>query len=73
MSDVLISDVPDDVLAILDSRAANLGLSRNEYLRRRLSQDAGRAEGSVTVEDLRRFSRRFGDLADPDTLGPAWS
>ena len=40
MSDVLIRDIPDDVLAGLDARAAELGLSRVEYIRRRLAQDA---------------------------------
>lgn len=40
MSDVVIEDVPDDVIAALDALADRLGLSRNEYLRRRLVQDA---------------------------------
>ena len=39
MSDVLIRDVPEDVVAAIDARAAALRLSRNEYLRRRLRQD----------------------------------
>jgi hypothetical protein len=43
MSDVLIRDVPVEVLAVIDHRASRLGLSRNEYLRRQLSQDAGRS------------------------------
>ena len=30
MSDVLIRDVPDDVLAAVESHATKLGLSRNE-------------------------------------------
>ena len=40
MSDVLIRDIPDDVLAALAARAGRLGLSRVEYIRRRLAQDA---------------------------------
>lgn len=41
MRDVLIRDVPEEVLAVIDRRASDLGLSRNEHLRRTLSQDAG--------------------------------
>ena len=36
MADVLIRDIPDDVIAALDAHAARLGLSRSEYVRRRL-------------------------------------
>ena len=35
VSDVLIRDLPDDVLAGIDARAAELGLSRVEDIRRR--------------------------------------
>jgi negative regulator of replication initiation len=73
MTDILIRDVPDDVLAVIDSRANHLGLSRNEYLRRQLSQDAGRTDATVTAADLRRFSQTVRDLADPDVMGQAWS
>lgn len=73
MSDVLIRDVPDDVLAALDSRAAKLGLSRNEYLRRQLAQDAQRSIAKVTMEDLRWFTETFGDLADPEVMRQAWT
>ena len=44
MSDVVIKDVPDDIIAALDALANRLGLSRNEYLRRRLAQDARAAK-----------------------------
>jgi hypothetical protein len=40
MTDVLIRGVPDDVIAALDAHAGRLGLSRSEYVRRRLAQDA---------------------------------
>ena len=42
MTDVLIRDVPDDVIAALDAHAGRLGLSRSEYVRRRLAQYAPR-------------------------------
>lgn len=40
VTDMLIRDVPDDVVAAVDARASRLGLSRSEYVRRRLAQDA---------------------------------
>lgn len=40
MADVLIRDIPEDVLAEVDAHAARLGLSRAEYIRRRLTADA---------------------------------
>ncbi len=38
MPDVLIRDLPDDVLAAIDAKARRIGLSRTEYIRRTLSQ-----------------------------------
>jgi hypothetical protein len=73
MSDVLIRDVPDDVLAVIDRRANYLGLSRSEYLRRQLSQEAGRSDAPVTAADLRRFSHTVRDLGDPEVMDQAWS
>jgi hypothetical protein len=73
MPDLLIRDVPDGVVAAIDSHAAQLGVSRNEYLRRRLSQDAQRSGSPVGVDDLLRFEARFGDLSDPEVMDKAWS
>jgi plasmid stability protein len=71
MTDMLIRDVPDDVIAAVDARATRLGLSRSEYVRRRLAQDA--ASGAVvTTQDLARFGEAFADLADPDVMSRAW-
>jgi hypothetical protein len=72
MTDVLIRDVPDDVIAALDAHAGRLGLSRSEYVRRRLAQDAATGGSAVSVEDLARFADTFGDLADPDVMSQAW-
>lgn len=72
MSNVLIRDVPDDVLAAVESHAAKLGLSRNEYLRRQLAQDAMRSTTPVTMGDLRWFTDTFSDLADPEVMQQAW-
>ncbi|MEV4261125.1 ribbon-helix-helix protein, CopG family [Kribbella sp. NPDC049584] len=73
MSDVLIRDVPDEVLAVIDHRAADLGLSRSEYLRRQLSQEAARSEVAVTLADLQRLSELARDLEDPEVMAQAWS
>jgi plasmid stability protein len=73
MSDVLIRDVPDDVLAALESHAARLGLSRNEYLRRQLAREAQRSTTPVTMDDLRWFTEAFGDLGDPEVMRQAWT
>jgi hypothetical protein len=72
MSDVLIRDIPDDVLTALDQLAANLGLSRTEYIRRRLAQDASTARISITADDWRRFANDYGDLGDPTVMNQAW-
>lgn len=71
MTDMLIRDVPDDVVAAIDAQASRLGLSRSEYVRRRLAQDAAVQESAVTVADLTTFSETFGDLADPDVMSRA--
>jgi hypothetical protein len=72
MTDILIRDVPDEVIAAVDAHASRLGLSRSEYVRRRLAQDAAMSESSVTVADLAGFATLFGDLADPDVMFKAW-
>jgi hypothetical protein len=72
MADVLIRDVPDDVIAAVDAHASRMGLSRSEYVRRRLAQDAAAGDTTVSVEDLARFTDAFADLADPDVMSQAW-
>jgi hypothetical protein len=72
MSDILIRDIPEDVLAAIDANAARLGLSRNEYLRRELSRVVQRSAPSVTEDDLRQFASTFSDLTDPGVMGQAW-
>lgn len=71
MTDLLIRDVPDDVVAAIDADAGRLGLSRSEYLRRTLAR-AAVAPGVVTVDDLLRFGSLFADLADDDVMRQAW-
>lgn len=72
MSDVLIRDIPDDVLAGIDAHAEQLGLSRVEYIRRRLAQDARAARIPVCRDDLQRFGAAVTGLADEDLMRQAW-
>lgn len=72
MTDMLIRDVPDDVIAAVDAHARRLGLSRTEYVRRRLAQDAAVQDFAVGVLDLARFAETFADLADPEVMARAW-
>ena len=72
MADVLIRDVPDAVLAGVDAHAARLGLSRAEYIRRRLASDAAASTVSVSVQDLRTFTDTFADLGDHQVMDEAW-
>ena len=72
MTDMLIRDIPDEVIAGLDAHAGRLGLSRSEYVRRRLAQDATRPGSAVSVQDLAQFAETFADLADPDVMSQAW-
>ena len=72
MTDMLIRDVPDDVIAALEAHARQLGLSRTEYVRRRLTQDAAASGSPVSTGDLARFAAVFGDLADAGVMSRAW-
>jgi hypothetical protein len=73
MPDVLIRDVPAEDLARIDALAARLKISRSEYLRRRLHQEATHSSSPVTPADLQRFAARFSDLEDPEIMRKAWS
>jgi hypothetical protein len=72
VTDMLIRDVPDNVIAAVDAQARRLGLSRTEYVRRRLTQDAVVQDSAVEIQDLRRFAETFADLADPEVMTQAW-
>ena len=69
---LLIRDLPDDVLSALDAEAERLGLSRSEYLRRVLTQASQQVGRRVTADDLARFTETFSDLKDPDVMDQAW-
>ena len=73
MPDILIRDFPSDDLALLDEQAQRVGLSRSEYLRRRLHEQAQRTTTRVSAEDLRAFTGLLPDLDDDDIMRDAWS
>ena len=70
MPDIVIRDVPTRVLAAIDVNAQRLGLSRSDYLRRKLAGEA--IGGAVTVSDLARFGETYADLDDDEIMGRAW-
>ena len=72
MTDILIRDVPEDVIAAIDTKARGLGLSRTEYLRRTLARERAGSPAEVSVADLAAFADTFADLADPEVIDRAW-
>ena len=73
MTDILIRNVPDDVLAAIDAKAKRVGLSRTEYLRRALERERLPEAAAVTVEQHRRVAALARDLDDPEVMSGAWS
>jgi hypothetical protein len=73
MTDILIRDVPDEVLAAIDAKAKRVGLSRTEYLRRALEREHVLDAGPVTLDQLSRFAALAEDLDDPTVMSGAWS
>jgi Antitoxin FitA-like, ribbon-helix-helix len=73
VADILIRDLPDDVLAAIDAKARRVGLSRTEYIRRTLSRERHDTDLDVKVQDLAAFAEAFTDLAEPEVMRQAWS
>lgn len=69
MTDILIRAVPGAVIDEIDRQANGLGISRTEFLRRRLSREFRRV-GGVTTEDLIRLAGLGGESRTPDLLSP---
>ena len=72
MTDILIRDVPESVIAEIDAQASALGISRAEFVRRQLLREALRVQRPVTWDDLRDSSKRLADLLDDDLMDQAW-
>ena len=73
MPDILIRDVPEDVIGLLEQKARQQGLSRTEYLRRMLVRESTVRGSDATVEDWRAFAERHADLDDPELMRQAWT
>lgn len=72
MPDLLIRDIPQEVLDALDDRAVRLGLSRAELLRRFLAAIARHSRSRpTTTDDLKRFAELASDLLDPQIMDRA--
>ncbi|MFJ9313224.1 ribbon-helix-helix protein, CopG family [Pimelobacter simplex] len=75
MTDLLIRNVSDDDLRRIDDKARRLGLSRADYFRRLIVQEAARgvddAESGADV--FARFADLAQDLGDDDVMRDAWS
>ena len=72
MTDILVRDLPDDVIAGLDRRAEQLGLSRAEFIRRQLSTASAGGCDVVTIESLKHVAEICEDLADGEEIAGAW-
>ena len=69
MTDILIRDVPEEVVAFLDAKAQSNGQTRAEYLRRLLADQQSPA---LTRDQLERFAERTSDLGNPEVMAAAW-
>lgn len=73
MTNVLIRGLSKAAVERIDAEAAALGLSRNEFLRRKLEGvTAPSPEIVLTADDWNRSVRAFADLADPSVMDAAW-
>lgn len=58
-------------MAEVDAHAARLGISRVEYIRRRLAADAATSSTQVSTEDRRKSADRFADLGVQEVMDAA--
>jgi Ribbon-helix-helix protein, copG family len=73
MTDILIRDVPEDLVGLIDLNARRMGLSRSEYLRRALARERPSEMVPTTEADFARVSERFAGLEDEELIDRAWS
>ena len=72
MTDILIRDVPDEVLAGHEAEYPFVYF-RTADLRRALERERVQESGPVTVDGFERFSQLAADLDDPTVMSDAWS
>lgn len=73
MTDILIRNFLSEDLALLDEQARRAGLSRTEYLRRHLHEQARRDQAPVTASDLNALAELLPDLSDAEVMRDAWA
>lgn len=73
MTNILVRGLSDAAIDRIDSEALALGLSRNEYLRRKLEDGlAPDSDVALTADDWAKSASVFGDLDDPSVMDAAW-
>ena len=73
MTDILIRGLNKEVLAAIDEEAKIRGLSRNEFLVKRLHEVFPAEEPAVvTPDDFLRAASASKDLLDPSVMAQAW-
>lgn len=73
MTNVLVRGLSNEAIERIDAEASALGLSRNEFLRRKLERGSSSSpEAALTAADWSRSAETFGDLADPAVTDAAW-
>ncbi|MDO5502624.1 MAG: hypothetical protein Q4G67_05560 [Actinomycetia bacterium] len=74
MPDLLIRGLSEVAVERIDVQARASGLSRNEFLRRRLEAGEGATalKAVVTEADWVRSAGVFEDLSDPEVIDAAW-
>jgi len=73
MPDVLVRGLSTDAVERIDAEAEALGLSRNEYLRRKLEINPPASTTTrMSLDDLRRAAAAASDLLDPQVMESAW-
>lgn len=88
MTDILIPDVPEDVLSVIDTNAEFRGVSRDEYVRQLLSnqrdlrtpaarESESGSEAAVPtheeiLEGFRKIADTYADARDPEIMAGAW-
>ncbi|HUW88693.1 MAG TPA: antitoxin [Candidatus Paceibacterota bacterium] len=72
MADLLIRDLTPEVMAALENKAALLGLSRVEYVRRTLTQEVRMGTESVTEKHLASLLVLLPDLSNEQVMENAW-
>jgi hypothetical protein len=72
MTNLLVRGLSDAAVERIDAEASALGLSRNEFLRRKLEGATAGPAATLTAADWARSAATFGDMADSDVMAAAW-